>query len=90
MLGDQPQDVVPQGFAHLLVQRLERLQHRAVVSAEDIQPVLRRVVAEVVLAPRRLDLGCTRAEMRVKERLGAPGRRGSKPGRRRQDSARLP
>ena len=72
---DQLFDVLAQGLPPLLAERLKCLERGPVVRAEDIEPVSRRVIAEVELPRYRVDLRHARAEMLLEKRLGAPGGR---------------
>ena len=58
-----------------LIERRERLQHRAVERLEHVEEVLRRAIAEVEQARFSLDGGCARVEHFGQPRTCAPQRR---------------
>src|SRR5262249_41634974 len=57
------------------VQGAVRLVDRPVETTEGFDPVRRRAIAEVEVAPRALDVGCVGSEQADDMRLGAPDHR---------------
>src|SRR5215831_14606141 len=82
--SDQVDDVTSERFAAGLIERLESLVHRSVVSAEDVEEVLRRAISKDEVAGLGGDLGCRRSERRLHPAACPPERRRLHAGRRRQ------
>ena len=67
--------IVVQLFLLGRLERLERLQHRAVESFEHVEEMFRRAIAEIEQARFALDGGCARFENFGQPRTCAPQRR---------------